>query len=77
MRLSRFPVLIVSAALAAANAPYNYVVHEHAAESPMDWAKIEKLPKEHQLPVQIGLTQSNLDRGHDLLMDRQVLSQIK
>lgn len=33
------------------------------------WTERERLDGKTPLPVRIGLTQSNLDQGHDLLME--------
>ena len=70
------PILATAAAAAFATlatalpASANYVVHEKRSES-SSW-----LPKQGAkpdgritLPVRIGLTESNLDQGHDILMD--------
>ncbi|MCJ1282915.1 Tripeptidyl-peptidase sed1 [Xylographa opegraphella] len=54
----------------AAPAPVGHVLHErrskHMAKA---WTKRSKLSPEAKLPMRIGLTQSNLDKGHDLLME--------
>ena len=34
-----------------------------------DWVKYERLHADEILPMRVGLTQSNLDKGYDLLMD--------
>jgi tripeptidyl-peptidase-1 len=47
----------------------NYQVHERREFIPTSWTEGRKLDAKVSLPVRIGLTQSNLDRGHDLLMD--------
>lgn len=69
----RFHLLAVVGTLAvsviAAPAPSSHVVHERRDHVPYDWVKWEKLNGRVKLPVRIGLTQSNLDRGHDLLME--------
>jgi len=43
--------------------------HERRAAIPRGWMKTEKVPTGSILPMRIGLVQSNLDKGHDLLMD--------
>ncbi|GKZ19826.1 tripeptidyl-peptidase sed1 [Aspergillus brasiliensis] len=67
MRASLF-LLSVTAALASP-APPNHVVHERREALPSVWVEESRLDKRALLPMRIGLTQSNLDRGHDLLMD--------
>lgn len=48
----------------------NHVVHEKRTPiSYKTWAKRDAVPADMSLPMRIGLKQSNLDRGHDLLMD--------
>jgi tripeptidyl-peptidase-1 len=47
----------------------NYVVHERCDYVPKSWMKRGNLDSAAELPVRIGLTQSNLDRGRDLLME--------
>jgi tripeptidyl-peptidase I len=68
MYMSQSALLAVFATLAVAS-PWNYVIHEQSAESPDEWFKHGSIPKQGRLPVRIGLTQTNLDRGHDLLME--------
>jgi len=43
--------------------------HERRNGLPRGWLKTEKVPSGSVLPMRIGLVQSNLDKGHDLLMD--------
>jgi tripeptidyl-peptidase-1 len=73
MRLSH--VLLGTAAAAgvlASPTPNDYVVHERRAVLPRSWTEEKRLDKASILPMRIGLTQSNLDRGHDLLMEMYV-----
>jgi len=50
--------------------PETHVLHErHAPRLANKWAKRAKVPAGAVLPVRIGLKQSNLDAGHDKLMD--------
>lgn len=54
----------------AAPAPTSHVLHEkRSAEGTAAWLKRRSVPSGKSLPVRIGMTQSNLDHGHDLLMD--------
>jgi len=70
MQLLTFSLLGALAAQAAA-APYpeRYVVHERRNFMPKAWIKRDRLDAALELPVRIGMTQSNLDKGHDLLME--------
>ena len=47
----------------------DHVVHERREASLKQWQKREGLGSRSKLPMRIGLKQSNLDRGHDLLME--------
>ncbi|KAJ5175794.1 Tripeptidyl-peptidase sed1 [Penicillium canariense] len=49
--------------------PHDYEIHERRDYIPNSWIEGKKLDGVTTLPVRIGLTQSNLDRGHDLLME--------
>lgn len=50
--------------------PATYVTHErHGSPHTEGWARRELADAKAILPMRVGLTQSNLDRGHDLLMD--------
>ncbi|KAJ5604369.1 hypothetical protein N7510_009523 [Penicillium lagena] len=53
----------------AAPATHNYQLHERRDVIPSSWIEGTRLDGKTLLPVRIGLTQSNLDHGHDLLMD--------
>jgi len=54
---------------APASSSHNYVVHERRDALPASWSEERRLDRSASLPMRIGLTQSNLDRGHDLLME--------
>ena len=47
----------------------NYVRHEKRDFLPPGWKKHEKPSSSTILPMRIGLTQSNLDKGYDYLME--------
>jgi tripeptidyl-peptidase-1 len=47
----------------------HHVLHERRAQSPKHWEKISRLSPDIVLPMRVGLTQSNLDQGHEMLMD--------
>ncbi|KAI8628143.1 subtilisin-like protein [Xylariaceae sp. FL1651] len=50
--------------------PRTHVLHErHAPHWGQKWTKRAKVPADAVLPMRIGLKQSNLDAGHDKLMD--------
>jgi len=49
--------------------PASHVVHERRDSTPKAWIKRDRLAATVELPVRIGMTQSNLDKGHDLLME--------
>ena len=54
----------------AAPAPNNhYVSHEKRHSLSSAWSKADRVHKDVKLPMRVGLTQSNLDKGHELLMD--------
>ena len=63
--------LILSAAIAltatAAPTSTSHVVHEKRQLQPLNWKKYSRLEPSVVLPVRIGLTQSNLEIGPDLL----------
>ena len=70
MRFSTFAIAgALIAAAVAAPAPSTHVVHERRDYVPPAWVKWSKLDARVKLPVRIGLTQRNLDLGHDLLME--------
>lgn len=47
----------------------SHVVHERRNALPMSWIDPRRVHGDEFLPVRIGLTQSNSELGHDLLMD--------
>ena len=50
-------------------APPTHVVHEKRHEGMRTWVKRERVAGDAILPIKIGLTQQNLDKGYDYLMD--------
>ena len=46
-----------------------HVVHERRERLPMNWARDTELHSESLLPLRIALTQSNLDKADEYLMD--------
>lgn len=74
----KYYVLLCALAASAMAVPtaHNYQVHERREFIPNSWTEGRKLDGKVTLPVRIGLTQSNLDRGHDLLMELYGLVQL-
>lgn len=63
-------VLAAVAALStAAPAPAKHVVHEVRRSAAADWVKGARIEPDAVLPVRIGLTQTNLDRGEAFLVE--------
>lgn len=74
MLLRQVCVAVAIAALAgAAPAPIKHVLHEKRDRQSLDWVKGARVERDAVLPIRIGLTQNNLERGYDLLMDVYVL----
>lgn len=65
--------LSVAAALVAlvnaAPAPIKHVVHEERTIASRDWIKGVRIEKSAVIPMRIGLTQTNLEKGYDYLME--------
>lgn len=70
-------ILLLGAAAVGAiavPAPHSYELHEKREFVPTSWIEGKRLDGSTSLPVRIGLTQSNLDHGHDLLMEMYVMA---
>ncbi|KAB8346134.1 hypothetical protein FH972_023180 [Carpinus fangiana] len=65
MRLS----IIGFLAVGAIAAPAGHVLHEKREFLSANWQKKHAIESRALMPMRIGLTQQNLDQGHDLLMD--------
>lgn len=52
-----------------ASPTYSRVVHEKRNGGSSSWTRSERLASEQVLPLRFALKQSNLDKGHDWLMD--------
>jgi len=68
----RFCSVLTSAALAAsafASPASHYAVHEKRDSAPYGWASRGALKRDGVLPMRIALTQRNLDKAYDHLMD--------
>ncbi|KAJ5438830.1 Aorsin [Penicillium daleae] len=61
--------LAIAALSEAAPAPIKHVLHEKRERHGLDWVKGDRVEGDAVLPVRIGLSQNNLDKGYDLLMD--------
>ena len=68
-----FTRIVALAALAAnsvvAPSPHSpHVLHERR-DLETSWVKRDALEEDFTLPMRIGLTQNNLDKGHDWLLE--------
>lgn len=69
MRSLSFLVLALAVLAHAVPYPATHVMHEKRHEhSSRRWLKGGRVDASAVLPLRIGLTQRNLDKGHDLLM---------
>jgi tripeptidyl-peptidase-1 len=75
-RTSRTTLLCAVAVTFVGTSLAEHVIHERAAGSADEWVKLGSINRNGLLPVSIGLTQQNLDQGHDLLMERYVRVQL-
>ena len=65
--LAAVAALVATVCAAPANVQ-RHVLHQKRAPS-HNWIKRDRVHSELTLPMRIGLTQSNLDKGHELLME--------
>jgi tripeptidyl-peptidase-1 len=73
-------VSVLAAIAALVNAapspsPLKHVLHEERSSPARDWVKGARIESSAIIPMRIGLAQTNLDKGYDLLMDVYVLSE--
>ena len=70
MRIS-IVLSLLAASTACSAAPTNkrYVLHEKRHAEPHMWTKRSKAPSDQVLPVRIGLTQNNLHRAEEFILD--------
>ncbi|KAK5111656.1 Tripeptidyl-peptidase sed1 [Meristemomyces frigidus] len=70
MHLTSLALLVLSTAASsyAVPTPSSHVLHERRDLSSSPWIKRDRLHPDVKLPMRIGLTQSSLDQGYDLLM---------
>ena len=60
---------LAAAPLSSALPSPGYAVHEKRDLTNTNWVKRSRVERDVVLPVRIGLAQSNLDKGHEFLMD--------
>ena len=67
----RYTLLTLGALVASVIAAPSttHVLHEKRDALPFGWERHEKLPSHEVLPMRIGLTQSNLDKAEEFLME--------
>lgn len=70
MYISTFTILAgLIASTVAIPKPASYVLHEKREYDPPVWHRDTRLDGNVLLPMRIGLTQQNLDKGHEMLME--------
>lgn len=62
-------VLALAAAGIAVPAPSEHVLHEKRSTPHTNWVKGARVDRSTFLPMRIGLTQNNLEKGHDWLLE--------
>ncbi|KAM3067871.1 hypothetical protein ACMFMG_011355 [Clarireedia jacksonii] len=65
--VSQIVVLAIAAIAHAAPSPNKHVLHEKRNAPPSDWVKGARIEGSAIVPMRIGLTQTNLENGADLL----------
>lgn len=62
--------LVLTLALGVTAVPHhNKAIHEKRDSAPQGWVSLGEADSDIIMPMRIGLTQSNLHAGHDMLMD--------
>ncbi len=70
MLVLQFAIVAAIAAFSnAAPASIKHVLHERRETPALDWVKGARIEASAVLPMRIGLTQTNLEKGHDYLME--------
>ena len=70
MFLKQLTIVAVIATISnAAPAPIRHVLHEERHAPPTEWIKGARIESDAILPMRIGLSQTNLEKGHDFLME--------
>ncbi len=65
----RLALVALAVVTNAAPAPLKHAVHEERQAPSSDWVKGARIEGSAILPMRIGLTQNNLDKGGDLLFE--------
>jgi tripeptidyl-peptidase-1 len=65
--VSHIVVLAIAAIANAAPSANKHVLHEKRSMPPSDWVKGARIEGSAIVPMRIGLTQTNLENGADLL----------
>lgn len=69
MQIKSAALLALVAVVQSIAVPSSHVVHEERGATSSKWIKREKIARSKILPVHVGLTQFNLDKGEEFLMD--------
>ena len=69
MRFSNVLAAGALVAAAVASPTDHYAVHERRNAAPVGWASRGHVKRDAVLPMRIALSQRNLDKGYDHLMD--------
>lgn len=70
MYISNLALLgLFASQVAAVPVPADHVLHERRGHVPSAWVKRDRLDPSATLPVRIGMSQQNLDKGYDLLLE--------
>jgi tripeptidyl-peptidase-1 len=62
-------VAAIAALVNAVPAPIRHILHEERSNPSRDWSKGARIEKGAVIPIRIGLTQTNLEKGYDYLME--------
>lgn len=66
---SLFFALAFVASTDAAPTSVRHVLHEKRGSESLDWVRGTRVERDALLPVRIGLSQNNLEKGYEYLMD--------
>ncbi|KAF7118908.1 hypothetical protein CNMCM5793_008544 [Aspergillus hiratsukae] len=69
MRVSQLTLLLAVAAVRAVPSSIKHVLHEKRQAPSVDWVQSARVDTNAILPMRIGLTQNNLEKGYDFLME--------
>lgn len=62
-------VAAIAAFVDAAPASIKHALHEKRSSPASDWVRSARVESTAILPMRIGLSQGNLEKGHDMLME--------